>query len=488
MAPFTDISPLLCLLYVLGGPAMLVALLALVVATRPNRRWPHALAVLGLAPVLVASLVVHALMWSATDHAREGALAGIPSLCALAGLAALSVLLALAALVWPRRILRVAGLLALIATVVASAVLVASARALIVDMFFWQDGVTQVRIATDQAPQRLALPISRESDALYLAAVAVVVATPLLAAAGLRARRREDPRRGQALVFAALALPPVLLGQAIVVVVVASHRPCNCLPSGPIDRTPDIVEMWTIETEQRILLLAAGLVALAIGSLGAVRLARAGVVAGTRTQLAAFAVFVVGGAAYLYTRGHASDLADGPRRAFTGLPFKPFGEVAADWTYPYVVHPPTAPTCTPIHADPTAALVIAADGETIVEPDELDAHPRDPAAWERTLLHALEMERTLAENTGREQPTPTVVAVIDRAAPIPRVRRYLQIAALHDIDEVLLVTRHADIAATRTLGDVRIDKLCKLGVVRLHAGLGFLDGHATWGEFVRATR
>lgn len=487
MAPFTDLSPLLCLVYALAGPGMLAAMLALIALVRPNRRGFNAVVVLSLAPLLLGGLLVYALMWPETDVFREIVLAAFPSLCVLAGLAALTVVLALAALVRPLRGLRGAGLAALVVTVVACGFIVADVRTGILGEFFWQDGATRVRVALEQVPQRLVLPLRQESTALYLAAVAVLIAVPLLAAAALRARKTEGSPGKQALVLAALALPPVILAEATLVLLFAADNPCNCLPSGPIDGTPDIVHVWTTLAEQRLLVAAAGLLALGLGSLAAVRLARAGLVATNRTLVAACIVFLAGGAAYLYTRAHAADTADGPRRAFVGLPFTPFGAITSDWTYPDFIDPPSATSCTSLTEDPTAALMLAADGETIVDPDDLGDQPRGTAAWERALRHAIDSQVQYSENTGRPVPPPTVVAVIDRAAPIARVRRYLRIVALNDINEILLVTRRPDVASTRTLGAIRVDKMCSLGTVRLSAGLGFLDGYTTWGDFIRAT-
>jgi hypothetical protein len=273
MAPFTDLSPLLCLVYALAGPGMLAAMLALVALVRPNRRGFNAVVVLSLAPLLLGGLLVYALMWPESAVFREIVLASFSSLCVLAGLAALTVVLALAALVRPHRALRRAGLAALVVTVVVC---------------------------------------------------------------------------------------------------------------GFID-------------------------------------------------------------------------------------------------------PPSATSCTSLTEDPTAALMLAADGETIVDPDDLGDQPRGTAAWERALRHAIDSQVQYSENTGRPVPPPTVVAVIDRAAPIARVRRYLRIVALNDINEILLVTRRPDVASTRTLGAIRVDKMCSLGTVRLSAGLGFLDGYTTWGDFIRAT-
>lgn len=153
MAPFTDLSPLLCLLYALAGPGMLAAMLALIALVRTNRRGFNAVVVVSLAPLLLGGLLAYALMWPESAAFRELVLASFPSLCVLAGVAALT--LALAALVRPHRALRRAGLAALVVTVVACGFIVADLRTGILGEFFWQDGATRVRVALDQVPQRL---------------------------------------------------------------------------------------------------------------------------------------------------------------------------------------------------------------------------------------------------------------------------------------------------------------------------------------------
>lgn len=489
MALFTDVSLLELAAYVLGGPGALVTLLALVALMRPNRRARNAVVALALSPLIAVWLLIVAALYSDADEFRV--LVPYSSSLYLAGLAALAVVLALAALVCPRRrALHVAGTIALVATLAGCFWIVADIRAAILGEFFWQDGATLVRVAVGQVPQRLALPIDRYLTALFVASLAMLVAVPLLAAATLRARPGASGRGRQAIALAAVALPLVVIAEATLFHALSCLSHWGCAPMGPVDGTPDLVRMWSTLAEQRIGVLVAGLVAVAIGSVGAVALARAGLVADNRRLLAAFAVFVVGSAAYLNTRAHAGDTATGPRRAFVGAPYKAFGDIPRDWVHPDFINPPTATSCWQVHDTAQASLVITADGQRLVDLedlDELDENPRGVAAWEQELLHAIAYDEYWRESTGRE-PSPRIVeAVIDRAAPLARVLPYLRVAAVNGIDEVVLLTRHADVESTRTLGDVRVDKLCRLGSLRLDAGLGAFDGPGTWGDLVRAT-
>lgn len=490
MALFTDVSPLELAFYVLCGPGALAILLALVALMRPNRRRRNAVVALALGPLIAAWLMMVAGVLFEADDLLE-LVPHFPSLYVLAGFGALAVVLALAALVRPGyRILHGASTLALVATLAGCGWIVTGIRAAVLDEFFWRDGATLVRVALEQVPQRLALPLVHDLTALFLAAVATIVAVPLLAAAGLRARQSASGRGGQGLAIAAVALPLVVIGEATLVHVLSLLDDHGCAPmGGAVDGTPDLVRMWATLAEQRIVVLAAGLVAVAAGSVGAVRLARAGLVADNRRLLAAFALFVVGGAAYLHTRAHAEDTATGPRRAFVGAPYKPFGEVARNWIHRDFIAVPTPASCSLVADTALASLVITADGQRLVdldELDELDEKPRGTAAWEQALVHAIAYEKYLSESRFRD-PSPRIVeAVIDRAAPLARVVPYLRVAAVNGIDEVVLVTRHANVESTRTLGDIRVEKLCKLGSLRLDTGLGSLDGFDTWGDLVRA--
>jgi len=76
--------------------------------------------------------------------------------------------------------------------------------------------------------------------------------------------------------------------------------------------------------------------------------------------------------------------------------------------------------------------------------------------------------------------------VIDRAAPLARVRPYLEIAVAHGVDDLIIATHLPDVQSTRTLGEVRVDKLCALATLRIDENLAALDGPGTWEHAVAA--
>lgn len=485
---FADVSWFVCVVYFLIGPGALAALLALVGlgGPRPGRTPARVLLVL----VLLVCLLLLAATLEHADRLLEGLVPGRPWLCGLAGAAALAVVLAFAALMWPRRrALRWGGAGVLLVVVVLGGWLAVDVRAAMFAEFFWRDGDTLVRLAPDgQTAQRMAEPLDRYTIAIYLSSLATLVAAPLLAAARLRARLDEGPRVATAAAIAAVALPATLLGEAVLVHLLSCLNTNGCAPMTPVDPVPDLVRMWTRLAEQRVVVLGAGLFACGLGTIAAVQLGRAGVAAGNRRLLAALAVFLVGGAAFLKTRAHADDTANGPRQAFVGTPFQPFGEIASDWTHPDFITPPDGP-CTPLQGETRAVLVVSASGERVVDEQEDDyPDPRGTPAWERALVHVLRGDEQLSERLGRPTPPRIVEAAIDEAAPLARILPYLRVATVNAVAEVVIVGRRADVIATRAHGELRIDKLCKLGSLRLDEGEGraFPPGLVTWGDLVRS--
>lgn len=485
MVLFDGIAPAAAAAYGIGGPGALAVLLTLAAVRRPGRRADVEFLLL---PLLVAILFALAVVCDAGGGLLRYLGAQRPWLCALAGVGALAVALALAAAVWPRRGVLLAAGAAFVATLVAGGGLAADIRGGVVDELFWRDGDALVRVAigSDWRSSALGEPLDMHLTVLFVASLAALVAAPLLAAAGLRVWGGEA-RGAKALGIAAVALPLVTIGAAVMVHVLASLSDWGCASIGPVDRGPGIVRQWSRIDEQRIAVLAAGGAALALGAAAAVRLARAGIVAGNRRLLAALAVFVVGGGCWLYTRAHAADTATGPRAAFVGVPFAPFGEAARDWLYPDFIEPPVAIPCSPVRAAPDAALEITANGERVanaVDVDDDGLPLRGVAAWERALAYDLRHADDLAESKGLARSTVSVAAVIDRAAPLERVLPYLRATAAEGVREVLLVARLHEVASTRTLGEVRVDKLCAFGTLDLTDDLP-AAGRGTWGDLVR---
>lgn len=407
-----------------------------------------------------------------------------PPIWALAGLGALSALLALVALVWPRRRgCLVGGALCFIAALAWSGWLATRAVAAPLAELFYREGDPLVRAQLDYLTQRLALPIERHTLVVRLASLIALIVVPLWTLAALRSRRRT----GRVVLAACAAALPLFALACAAQIYIDSISTSGSAPMNPVDRSPDIARMWSTLDALRTGVLLAGLVAAAVGSLAAVAAARAGDVVGAPALRRALAVFVVGAALFLATRPHAADTAAGPRRAFVGAPFKPFGDVTLDWTHPDAVTPPSAEPCRlVVDADEDRiSLVLTAEAQLIDRYDEPWLEARGAEAWEQRLRETINVRRALADHFSRPF-TPIVEAAIDRDAPLTRVLPFLELVAAHGIDEIVVVSRRSVVESSRTLGDVRVDKLCTLGSLKIEPGFTLLDDLGTWEDIARA--
>jgi hypothetical protein len=474
-----------------GGPlAAFVAFAALVALVALVGGWPRgriarvALALMWVPILVVGSVLIADLLAMITDI---GSLIypHDPGLCVHAGLALLTALLALRAAIRPAHpALQGAGALALLATLAWYGWMTAEVRESMIDAIFWEEGGTLVRAYLDGMSQRLALGFERELVAQVIAALAILVAAPLLAVARVRSRTDGRPWGWKALACATAALPLITLGKATLVQATSTVSNSVCAPMTPIDPSPRMEWQWALRAELEVEVVVAGLLAAALGSLAALRAARAGHVASNRGLLGALAIFLLGGGLYVGTRVYAEDTTDGPRRAFVGAPFQPYGERASDWLFADFVAPPTASIACPFYqsVDDTVVvpLEINAAGERVVPFDDLGLAPRGVAAWE----HELPRGRYSAFH---ELPSQTIYigAAIDHRAPLVRVLPYLEAAAARGVHGVHLFSRRSIVESTQTLGDVRVDKVCVLGSLPLDRVLSLGEHIGTWGELAR---
>jgi hypothetical protein len=405
------------------------------------------------------------------------------------GVVAAASAIATVALRRPRPSLATAAWLCLVGALAACGWVIADAKLAIVDQVFVADGAELRRGLTMAAIRPIvAVEFERFLNALWVAAVVGVVATPLATAAGLRVWAARPRRR------AAVALVGVAVIAPLVAAAAALARYADLLSpefqhhAGSFDvvsRAAIYAELFAGAAPLRLALIGVGVVAAIVGMIAATRAAGVGRTIRFRGSLAALAVFLVGGGLFLNTRDHAADLRDGPESAFAGGE-SAYGALLRDAEHPDFITPPTAEGCAlGVDTAQRISLVINAAGLPVF--DGVAATSRE-AGLERwtTAVDALWARReALAEAVGRPQAPELLEVFADRDAPTPAVRELLRVAAQADIEEVIVASRRPLTETTRTLGAIRVDKLCALGRLHLQGADGAalrLDRYATWGE------